>query len=474
MLKYLTSLDTNWGETSATLVEVCSTGVDHHWLIQKTAGEQREWLRGLSCPDGHELIHLLAVGDTEYYGYNRNADGFSEEDNKRCHPRFVNDARLFRNHKNKKGVDPEFGFPVASYHHPDMKRIELVVAANKKTAGDIIHEVASGRDAAFSMGANMVYDVCTVCGHRARTLKEHCEHARRPNLGRVLADGKICALDNPDPHYVDISKVVRPAERTAYSVKLLKAAAEGYVAEDDVIGGAERAALLGIIIPDTGPRAEVPLQKWAALQALASIEKRIPAIGQSLPDILPDELPEHAETAVRDEALHPGGLKKVMEGLHSRGILLRPRQFFRITIGSTNTSKSIEPIIDEIRAALSDVFSRGLEDGGGDFAEDGRFDGGDCDAMSSRCCGALDAVKSKTTLDEPDVNSRVIRNAIVNPGKQKRVVISKNAADIKPSIAARGYADLYAAYQLAFASHPHNHRSTLVKQAVGLVNAQEP
>jgi alkylation response protein AidB-like acyl-CoA dehydrogenase len=40
-----------------------------------------------------------------------------------------------------------------------MKRIELVVAANKKTAGDIIHEVASGRDAAFSMGANMVHDV---------------------------------------------------------------------------------------------------------------------------------------------------------------------------------------------------------------------------------------------------------------------------------------------------------------------------
>lgn len=474
MIKYLTSLDTNWGETSASLIDVCSTGVDHRWLIQKTAGEQREWLRGLNCPEGHELIHLLAVGDTEFYGYNRNADGFSEEDNKRCHGRFVRDARLFRNHKNKKDVDPDFGYPVASYHHPDMKRIELVVAANKKTASDIIHDVASGRDAAFSMGANMVYDVCTICGHKAKTLKDHCEHARRPNLGRVLADGRICALDNPDPHYVDISKVVRPAERTAYSVKLLKAASAGYAVEDDVIGGAERAEMLGIIIPETAQRSSVPLQKWAMLQALAEIEKRIPATGSTLSDLLPGELPVQAENAVREEALKPGGLKRSMEAMHSRGILLRPRQFFRITIGSTNTEKNIEPIIDEIRSALSDVFSRGLEDGGGDFAEDGRFDGGDCGAVSSPCREALDAVKSKVTLDERDVNSRALRSAIINPGKQHRVVISKKASVREPGVAARGYAELYAAYQLAFASHPHNHRSTLAQQAVGLVNAQEP
>jgi hypothetical protein len=474
VIKYLTSLDTNWGEQSATLIEAHSRGVDHNWLIQKTAGEQREWLRDIKPVDGHELIHLLAVGDTEFFGYNRNADGFSEADNERCHHRFVKDAHLFRNHKNKFGKDPDFGYPVASYHHPDMKRIELVVAANKKTAGDIIHEVASGRDAAFSMGANMVHDVCTICGNKARTAKKHCEHGKRPMLGRVLADGRICALDNPNPYYVDISKVVRPAERTAYSVKLLKAASEGFIAEDDVIGGAERAEMLGIVLPDSFQRAEVPLQKWAALQALASIEKHIPAIGHSLADTLPAELDDNTESAVRDEILKSGGLKRVMENLHGRGILLKPKQFFRITIGSTNTSNSIEPIMDEISAALRDVFSRGLADGGGDFAEDGRFDGGDCDAVCSCCGESLDRAKPKSTLDEPEVNTRVIRNAMVNPGKQHRVVISKKASSTAPGVAARGYAELYAAYQLAFASHPHNHRSTLVKQAVALVNAQEP
>lgn len=473
MLKYFTSLDTQWDDLSATFVEATSSGVDHDWLIRKTAGEQREWLRDLKPIPDHELIHLLAVGDDERYGINRNGDGFSRDDNQRVHGRFVKNAKFFRDHKNDLKKDPHFGHPVASYHNDDMDRIELVIAAHKKTAADFIHTVASGDDAAFSMGADLAFDRCKVCGHLAKTAKQHCEHLRRPNVGRVLANGKVCGCDNPNPHYMDISGIGaggkgRPADRIAYSVKLLKAAAA--TDQSEVLNGAELAEHLGLILPESGESTNT-LRKWATLRALAAMEKQIPVDATV---IKPAELDTEGEGELGKAASKPNGLKSVMEALHSKGILLKPKQFFRITVGVDGATKNIEPIIDQIKTALRSIFSDSLEDGASGLTEESRFDGGGDEAdLPSKCRRKLAAACLEASVDPVFAEPRAMRNAIVDPAAvQMMMTAMPKTASVAPGEAARGYAALYAAYQLAFASHSHNHSAAFAEPAIVCINQE--
>ena len=75
------------------------------------------------------------------------------------------------------------------------------------------------------MACRIPFDVCSGCGHKARTRAEYCKAATckyggcHDNLGKIAADGHILHVDNPNPSFFDISNVFRPADRTAYGVK---------------------------------------------------------------------------------------------------------------------------------------------------------------------------------------------------------------------------------------------------------------
>ena len=62
------------------------------------------------------------------------------------------------------------------------------------------------------------WDVCSICGHRAPTRKEYCEHARM-QLRQVLPNGEKVCVHNPSPRFFDISFVYRPADPTGYMLK---------------------------------------------------------------------------------------------------------------------------------------------------------------------------------------------------------------------------------------------------------------
>lgn len=62
------------------------------------------------------------------------------------------------------------------------------------------------------------YDVCTICGNKAPTRKEYCDHLKY-EMGRIYPDGKQAAALNPSPRFFDSSWVIRPADRTGHMLK---------------------------------------------------------------------------------------------------------------------------------------------------------------------------------------------------------------------------------------------------------------
>lgn len=73
-------------------------------------------------------------------------------------------------------------------------------------------------EGSVSHNCHVRWDVCTICGHRAPTRAQYCEHASRM-LRRVLPDGRKVAVLNPSPKFFDISFVFRPADPTGWMLK---------------------------------------------------------------------------------------------------------------------------------------------------------------------------------------------------------------------------------------------------------------
>lgn len=218
----------------------------------------------IEAAPGEELIHLLAVGATEFYGPNRNGDGFKAAACRRSHPTFVKHAKFYRDHLSR---DPSksYGIVKLSDYNEAMHRIELVCALNatKEAAlrnGGLIadrelEKLARKQDIPVSMGCGVPFDVCSYCQNKAPTRKEYCDdvanggHCKagglKHNMGRTVeVDGDLHQLhaDNTFPKFGDISHVFRGADRIAYVSGLLKAAA----AAGRVVSGAELAEAFGM------------------------------------------------------------------------------------------------------------------------------------------------------------------------------------------------------------------------------------
>lgn len=238
-------------------------------------------------------IHLNAIGAFEGYGANRNGDGFTEYTCRTCHPRFVKDAYYFANHKNDDPTQRYGTVKLSAYNDP-MRRIELLLMGNgSKQAADrhgglvmksaTIGKLQRGEMVPFSMACKVAYDVCCNCFNKAANRSQYCTEdtcisptGRRgfgckTGLSKVASDGFIQYVDNPDARFIDISEVIRPADRTAWGGTadyMAKAAADrGYIP-----GGAELAeqwAKAGASFELLGPEATIFNRAVAAQMKLA-------------------------------------------------------------------------------------------------------------------------------------------------------------------------------------------------------------
>lgn len=204
------------------------------------------------------LIYLLinALGASEYWGQNINADRFYVNDlahngQDYGHKTFLN-GHVFAHHTNK---DPAKGFGkiLRSVWNPHMKRVELLVEVDKERGyntgnGSVIDKLEAGEFTDTSMGTKVPYDLCTLCHdhekyqryketfdpkiHKSvaqavlskhsidpvrglsRTRDDYCTHLKTMR-GKILPDGSQIGMINCFPRFFDISVVFIGADRTS-------------------------------------------------------------------------------------------------------------------------------------------------------------------------------------------------------------------------------------------------------------------
>lgn len=253
------------GDVRTQLIKASSTwglrGSDLTNFVKRAGHPLADWVRRHPPEPGEALVHLIALGSTEKYSCNRNADGYPDDMLRGRHWTFEKFARFYRNHANK---NPEISYGVVrkSYHNPEMERVELICALNEtkeaanRNRGLVADRecqlLSSGRDIDVSQSVKIDFDVCVACHNQAKNRSEYCGPEKcakyggcRHNLGRVFNDGFHLFVNNPNGTFFDISNVsdTRGADRTAFITGKVAAA-------DRVVGGAEAAELLGITIPD--------------------------------------------------------------------------------------------------------------------------------------------------------------------------------------------------------------------------------
>lgn len=228
---------------------------------QATDHRVQEFASRINPVQGRTYLHILAMGAGEFYGANRNADYFPETNLIDYHNTFeTSPAHIFRNHVNK---NPEIaiGRVIFSVYNERMHRVELVAELWDDKAPDIVERIESGDWPKTSMACKTPFDVCSICGNKARTRQEYCSHLS-DELGKVYPDGrKVMALNVAPLKFFDISIVFRPADVT--SAVLQKVASE----EEQVISSVDEALAAGI--------QEHTIQKSAALKKLSELTKEI-------------------------------------------------------------------------------------------------------------------------------------------------------------------------------------------------------
>ncbi len=273
MLKYFSSEDWNWDIEPVALVKRSSagrvTGRDRSVLL-KRAGDDRilQRIARLPLKAGEEPIHVIALGASQWYGPNRKGDAFRQEVLQRYHDTFTTHARHYRHHQN---TDPaeSYGIVKAAWYNDRMHRVELLVALNateeaaRRNGGKVadweLNKLASSGDFPVSMACRVSYDVCSGCGNRARTREDYCDEDRCPyggckkHMAKVAYDGHLLHVDNPDPVFVDISTVIRPADRTAYAARADWHPDSGKSPTPPPGDGFWRRMLLGFSFPGSSP-----------------------------------------------------------------------------------------------------------------------------------------------------------------------------------------------------------------------------
>ena len=72
-----------------------------------------------------------------------------------------------------------------------------------------------GKDLSFSMSCRVPNDRCSICGNKAKTLPQYCDHLKH-NMGKWIEKSAGYAYAyNDEPVFFDISRVANPADRIA-------------------------------------------------------------------------------------------------------------------------------------------------------------------------------------------------------------------------------------------------------------------
>ena len=278
--------------------------------------------------DKYVGIHLVALGDEEHYGQNRNNDAFPKVACVRYHDTFVKHGHVFAHHHNDAKKDPILGSIKASAYNEKMGRIELFIWADKEKAAEGLDQLEKEGAASFSMACSVPGDRCSICGAFRKNASDPnmCDHIRN-QLGKIAENGKTAYMINDNPTWFDISFVTRPADRIAYSLKVADEQSDGLTTSEALAKAA------GIVEP---PWLEPGLvaDKRAVLRKLADAYED--HVREPLAHGMFSPVAKEAESRLDDETietLRKMPVKEAMAFLLDSGTFLGPRAFCRYAMG---------------------------------------------------------------------------------------------------------------------------------------------
>jgi len=173
----------------------------------------QEFLTTLTKRPGKTYALVNAMSAGEHYGSNRNGDYFPIQALKDYHKTFEANGHVYKHHINK---DPRqaMGRVTFSYYNPQMNRVELVLELDDIKAESVVTRLVKGELPAVSMGCKVPFDICSICGNRAKTLAQYCGHLK-DEMNTVYDDGRRVYAVNTRPKFFDLSIVTIPADSTA-------------------------------------------------------------------------------------------------------------------------------------------------------------------------------------------------------------------------------------------------------------------
>nr|DAP92455.1 MAG TPA: protein of unknown function (DUF3449) [Caudoviricetes sp.] len=174
---------------------------------------------------------------------NQNYDAWPSEELRDNYETFIGDP-VFVNHKNE---DPERTRGIvldAKYVEDEVledKYILLLIEVDGEAFPNLAHEIVTGGIDSVSMGADIEYSTCSICGNEAVTQEDLCMHVERYK-GCYLQDGGEEKLVYEICHgveFFEISFVFDPADETALFEKVKDARTSSLPSESFEVGEVE-------------------------------------------------------------------------------------------------------------------------------------------------------------------------------------------------------------------------------------------
>ena len=342
---------------------------------EASASPALEYIRHIQPVPGRTIVLILGLGSYEYYGLNRNGDGFNEQPykpgqsngsgrdawvmEKECiqhHYHSYEQGHVYRHHANKNPAK-SVGRILKAFWNPLMHRVEVLEDLDNKRAPDLAEQIANGEYPAKSMGCRIKFDVCTICGNMAPTRRHYCDHLKF-EMSRLLDSGLRVGALNPSPRFFDSSWVLRPADRTGYLLKK--------VAEDVRPYELWSSSDLGDYVDNVNLKA-------AAAKKLAVIDKVVrgyPAamVQGELPEAklieqykntsLPGLVANTPELSEQDlSPLKGHNLADTLSALSQSGIILTTPEFIRLFMQKLAPDKLIpQGVLDRLTAMQGELF----------------------------------------------------------------------------------------------------------------------
>jgi hypothetical protein len=472
--KRLTPFTWGDGQSAVTLLNVGRRGFDRDQLLKVAAAQTFVFAPEVKPEPGFAFVHVITTGSMEKYGSNNNGDAFNEcagsytGDNGRTiqlagglqayHGTFMKYGAVYLNHFNsKKGCTTPSGTLAFETYNPDMHRGELILKLPLSKWASDIEALDKGEPFYVSMGCGVPYDICSACLNKAPDRNSYCNHLKYA-MNTLMPSGRLVCAINDQPHFHDISKVGKPADRIAFALR--KVAAEGL--PDQAKEAVEEEPPLWLPLSVINAMAS---RKEAAradlLDKLAAIEKRIQAQGlapaeKDLSEAFGEECDDHQVAKLQQIPF-----SELMSATQRSNVMLPPRTM--IVVIMRKPAADI-PGLAELPAALRSVFGdlRERSDLLHELTNDGSYAPGMCCPAHSTLDMANE-LRRDFSLDDEPLRHRIVRITISRPMGKSPV---EKTANSSPSAEAKVLAREYAKYQLSYLAGRPPTETELLKVAV--------